>query len=127
MRYAGQGHNVSVSLPWRKITHAMEKSLLREFEKRYRQLYGHLVPNAAPQVITWRLTGRSVVKSYRFSWGDSRVSGKPPARSKRDIWLPLKRRSPFTIAIRSSPVRTSPVRSCSRNANRLSSFRFQPR
>jgi len=92
MRYAGQGHNVSVSLPWRKITHAMEKSLLREFEKRYRQLYGHLVPNAAPQVITWRLTGRSVVKSYRFSWGDSRVSGKPPARSKRDIWLPLKRR-----------------------------------
>ncbi|MGQ0749109.1 MAG: hydantoinase/oxoprolinase family protein [Betaproteobacteria bacterium] len=92
MRYAGQGHNVSVSLPWREITPALEKALLKEFETRYRQLYGQLVPNAAPQVITWRLTGRSVVKRHRFSWGDARAGGKSPARGKRDIWLPLKRR-----------------------------------
>ena len=92
MRYAGQGHNVSVSLPWRKVTAALEKALLAEFETRYRQLYGHLVPNAAPQVVTWRLTGRSAVKDHRYSWGDARVSEKPPARGKRDIWLPLRRR-----------------------------------
>jgi N-methylhydantoinase A len=92
MRYAGQGHNVSVNLPWRKITPALEAALLKEFEKRYRQLYGHLVPSAAPQVVTWRLTGRSAVKSHRFSWGDARVSGRPVARGKRDIWLPLRRR-----------------------------------
>lgn len=92
MRYAGQGHNVSVSLPWRKVTAALEKPLLAEFETRYRLLYGHLVPNAAPQVVTWRLTGRSAVKSHRYSWGDARVSEKPPARGKREIWLPLRRR-----------------------------------
>jgi N-methylhydantoinase A len=92
MRYAGQGHNVSVSLPWRRITPALERTLLGEFERRYRQLYGHLVPNAAPQVVTWRLTGRSVVKSHRFTWGDARASGKAAARGKRDIWLPLRRR-----------------------------------
>ena len=63
---------------------------LKEFEKRYRQLYGHLVPNAAPQVITWRLTGRSVVKSHRFTWGDARVSTKPVMRGKREIYLPLR-------------------------------------
>ena len=91
MRYAGQGHNVAVSLPWRRIDAATESALLAEFEKRYRQLYGHLVPNAAPQVVTWRLTGRSLLKSHRFSWGDARVSAKRLLRGKRDIWLPLKR------------------------------------
>jgi N-methylhydantoinase A len=92
MRYAGQGHNVPVSLPWRTVTAAMEPALLKEFEKRYRQLYGHLVPNAAPQVVTWRLTGRSVVRSHRFKWGDARVSARPVMRGKRDVWLPLKGR-----------------------------------
>ena len=92
MRYAGQGHNVSVSLPWRKVTPGMEAALTKEFEKRYRQLYGHLVPDAAPQVVTWRLTGRSAVGNHRFAWGDERVSGRKAAHSRRDIWLPLKGR-----------------------------------
>lgn len=92
MRYAGQGHNVSVNLPRRKIAAGMAPVLLKEFERRYRQLYGHLVPNAAPQVVTWRLTGRSVVKNHRFTWGDARISAKPQMRGKREIWLPLKRK-----------------------------------
>lgn len=92
MRYAGQGHNVPVTLPWGKISTATEPVLLKEFEKRYRQLYGHLVPNAAPQVVTWRLTGRSVVKSHKFTWGDARVSAKPVMRGKRDIWLTARQR-----------------------------------
>jgi N-methylhydantoinase A len=92
MRYAGQGHNVSVSLPWQKIGKATAPALIKEFEKRYRQLYGHLVPNAAPQVITWRLTGRSTVKSHKFTWGDARISDKPLMRGKRDIYLPARGR-----------------------------------
>ena len=92
MRYAGQGHNVSVTLPWRTVGAAMAPALVREFEKRYRQFYGHLVPGAAPQVITWRLTGRSLVKSHRFTWGDTRVSAKPIMRGKRPIYLPLRQK-----------------------------------
>lgn len=92
MRYAGQGHNVSVSLPWRKVGAAMAPALLREFEECYRQFYGHLVPNAAAQVITWRLTGRSVVKNHQFVWGDARSSSQPVMRGKREIYLPLKRK-----------------------------------
>ena len=92
MRYAGQGHNVSVSLPWRKVGAAMAPTLLKAFENNYRQLYGHLVPGAAAQVITWRLTGRSVVKSHKFTWGDTRAASKPVMRGKRDIYLPLKKK-----------------------------------
>jgi N-methylhydantoinase A len=92
MRYAGQGHNVAVTLPWQRIARSTEAPLLKEFQKRYRQLYGHLVPNAAPQAITWRLTGRSLVKSHRFAWGDERVSDEPVMRGKREIFLPLRRK-----------------------------------
>ena len=92
MRYAGQGHNVAVSLPWRNIGAPMAPALLKAFETSYRQLYGHLVPGAAAQVITWRLTGRSLVKSHTFKWGDARSSDKPVMRGKREIYLPLKRR-----------------------------------
>jgi N-methylhydantoinase A len=81
LRYAGQGHNVSVSLRWRQVTKDRAGTLLTEFEKRYRRLYGHLVPNAAPQVVTWRLTGRSLVRSHRFTWGDARASAKPVLRA----------------------------------------------
>jgi N-methylhydantoinase A len=92
MRYAGQGHNVSVSLPWRAVGAVLSSALLKAFEANYRQLYGHLVPGAAPQVITWRLTGRSLVKSHTFKWGDERSSGKPVMRGKREIFLPLKKK-----------------------------------
>ncbi len=92
MRYAGQGHNVSVSLPWRKVVAAMAPALLKAFETSYRQLYGHLVPGATPQVITWRLTGRSAVQRHQFTWGDARASGAAVQRGKRDIYLPLKKK-----------------------------------
>jgi N-methylhydantoinase A len=92
MRYAGQGHNVSVSLPWRMVGATLSPVLLKAFEANYKQLYGHLVPGAAPQVITWRLTGRSLVKSHQFTWGDTRSSSKPVMRGKREIFLPLKKK-----------------------------------
>ncbi len=92
MRYAGQGHNVSVTLPWRNVTSALAPALIREFERCYRRFYGHLVPNATPQVITWRLTGCSVVKRHKFAWGDARVSARAIMRGKREIYLPLKRK-----------------------------------
>jgi N-methylhydantoinase A len=92
MRYAGQGHNVSVTLPWHAIGKSSAAPLLKEFEKRYRQFYGHLVPNALPQVITWRLTGRSVVTSHHFTWGDARVSAKPAMHGQREIYLPVRRK-----------------------------------
>ena len=50
------------------------------------------MPGAAPQVITWRLTGRSAVKSHKFIWGDTRSSDKPLLRGQRNIYLPLKKK-----------------------------------
>lgn len=92
MRYAGQGHNVTLSLPWRRVDASMAPALLKEFEKRYRRLYGHLIPGGTPQVVTWRLTGNSAMKSRRFAWGDARAGQKPIMHGRREIYLPLKRK-----------------------------------
>ncbi len=94
MRYYGQGDNVPVALDWRVFGQEGEQGgaevMRAVFEQRYRELYGHLVPGALPQVLTWRLTGRSVVDARSFTWGGARAGGSVAPR-RREIYLPLKR------------------------------------
>ncbi|MBV7481455.1 hydantoinase/oxoprolinase family protein [Bordetella sp. BOR01] len=89
MRYYGQGDNVSVSMPWSEFGNDAAQVVRHAFEDRYRALYGHLVPGARPQVLTWRLTGKSAAVSRDFNWGEgAAVAGGMPVR--REIYLPLK-------------------------------------
>jgi N-methylhydantoinase A len=90
MRYYGQGAEIPISIPFENVGAATSKLLLDTFEAQYERLYGRLVPNAAPQVITWRLVGRAPTDGHHFEWGDNRVSGKPAATTSRKIYLPLK-------------------------------------
>ncbi|HEY6630356.1 MAG TPA: hydantoinase/oxoprolinase family protein [Rhizobiaceae bacterium] len=91
MRYYGQGAELPVSIPYEQIDASTAGRLLAAFEEQYRKLYGRLVPNAAPQVTTWRLVGRAPTVGHHFEWGDNRVSRDPaPARTRR-IYLPLRK------------------------------------
>jgi N-methylhydantoinase A len=90
MRYYGQGAEIPVSIPYKDIGPATGKLLLDAFEAQYERLYGRLVPNAAPQVITWRLVGRAPTGGHHFEWGDNRVKTKPATPASRKIYLPLK-------------------------------------
>jgi N-methylhydantoinase A len=66
IRYAGQGNAVDISIPYKGITERTARLVLKTFEIRYEQLYGALVPGARPQIVTWRLTGRSVRARQQF-------------------------------------------------------------
>jgi N-methylhydantoinase A len=93
MRYAGQGAEIAVSMPFEDVSPATAKHLLQAFESEYERLYSRLVPNAFPQVITWRLVGRAPNAGQYFEWGDNRVSGRAEnvqPTGKRNIYLPLK-------------------------------------
>lgn len=90
IRYAGQGHSVAVAIPWRAVSPALSAPIAKEFERRYRQLYGQLVPSADLEVMTWRLTGRSATKQHRFTWGDARADSDSAMCTRRKIYLPLK-------------------------------------
>ncbi|MET3662789.1 hydantoinase/oxoprolinase family protein [Aquamicrobium ahrensii] len=91
MRYYGQGAELAVSIPYEKIGKGADKALLEAFEAQYEKLYGRLVPNAAPQVITWRLVGRAPTEGHHFEWGDSRVKAEGAPSRMRRIYLPLKK------------------------------------
>lgn len=91
MRYYGQGAEFPVSLPYEEVTADTGKKLLAAFEAQYKNLYGRLVPNALPQVITWRLVGRAPAQGHHFEWGDTRVQPGGAPVEQRKIYLPLKR------------------------------------
>lgn len=91
MRYYGQGAEVPVSIPYDSVDERTGAVILKAFEEQYQKLYGRLVPNARPQVITWRLTGRAHSRGHHFEWGDDRVKNTPASRDSRAIYLPLKR------------------------------------
>jgi N-methylhydantoinase A len=92
MRYFGQGADVSVSIPYEAVTQATGAKVLASFEEQYQKLYGRLVPNARPQVVTWRLTGRARTAGHHFEWGDDRVKETDALRGKRLVYLPLRGR-----------------------------------
>jgi N-methylhydantoinase A len=90
MRYEGQGAQVSASVPYGTIDASTAAAFLESFERTYQKLYGRLVPDARPQIITWRLTGRAETEAHHFEWGDDRVKSHLAKSASRSVYLPLK-------------------------------------
>ena len=89
LRYEGQGHLVSVAVPDKRIEPGIASEIEALFESAYRTLYGGIVPGARPQIVTWRLTGRSPRPERRFRLarsGDLAASAEP--RTHRRVFVP---------------------------------------
>jgi N-methylhydantoinase A len=56
MRYAGQGHEITVSLPSRALQVDDRISLRQAFDEAYAALYGQTVPGMEPEILSWTLT-----------------------------------------------------------------------
>ncbi|SLN56966.1 hydantoinase/oxoprolinase family protein [Roseisalinus antarcticus] len=90
MRYVGQGAELPVVIPFHEVGPSTGDALIAEFEKQYKLLYGRLVPDASPQIITWRLVGQEPSQAHHFEWGDDRTEGKVTPDERREIYLPLR-------------------------------------
>ena len=90
IRYAGQGNAVEISIPYRTVDRTTITRVSNAFERRYRQLYGSLVPAARPEVVTWRLTGqsRTVARTFEMAAVPDRAGVKPSG--VRRMYLPSK-------------------------------------
>src|ERR1700722_6690020 len=53
MRYVGQGHEITVELPNRRLTEADLAGLRQAFEKDYAALFERPIPGAAIEVLSW--------------------------------------------------------------------------
>ena len=61
MRYAGQGWEIPVVLPYRDFTDADKPALLEGFETSYRNLFGRIIDGLAVEITNWSLTVASVL------------------------------------------------------------------
>ena len=92
IRYAGQGNAVEISLPYRAVDKVTLPRVLKAFEQRYRQLYGGLVPDARPEVVTWRLTGQSRTRARTFKLNVAKDPGGVKPSGARPMYQPAKGR-----------------------------------
>ena len=56
MRYAGQGHEISVSLPLPKLTLSAATLLKENFDDSYARQYGQIIPGIDIEVLSWTVT-----------------------------------------------------------------------
>ncbi|MCA3562244.1 MAG: hydantoinase/oxoprolinase family protein [Aestuariivirga sp.] len=86
-RYVGQGHEIRVPVPVKKLAQADGAKLKAEFERLYEQVYGLRIPNQEAEAITWSVTVSSKsAKPKRAAKAAKKAAPKP--RSKRTIYDP---------------------------------------
>jgi len=86
MRYAGQGHEIPVTLPAGKLAAKDTTNLKRRFDAAYRVLYGRTVPNMDVEIMSWSVTVSTRVKRAAKARMLPRKSA--PAGAKRRIFEP---------------------------------------
>jgi N-methylhydantoinase A len=80
-RYVGQGHEIRVPVPVRKLTMADGTRLKASFENLYEQVYGLRIPNQAVEAITWSVTVSSKPQSPKCAGRTlNRTAAKPKHR-----------------------------------------------
>jgi len=80
MRYAGQGHEISVDVPVRAIVDADADVLKQAFEAAYTALYGRIIPHLDIEILSWTLTLQTrVAEPVRI--GPLRTDGPVPQAS----------------------------------------------
>jgi N-methylhydantoinase A len=53
MRYAGQGHEITIALPDRPLVAADAATFRQEFEREYARLFARFIPNALIEIMSW--------------------------------------------------------------------------
>jgi N-methylhydantoinase A len=100
MRYVGQGHEITVTLPQRALTHDDLAGLRRLFEADYAALFSRSIPGAAIEILSWSVLATTA--THRPERVKPVVRGAAPVptgsriffdgRAGRRIEVPLYRR-----------------------------------
>ena len=91
MRYVGQGHEITVTLPSRSLKADDRQSLRQAFDEAYAALYGQTVPGMEPEILSWTLTVSTDPGATDTAGGDAPLDAAyaKPAGS-RQVFDPAK-------------------------------------
>jgi len=82
MRYTGQGHEISVTLPAGKLGTKDVPGLKRRFDAAYRALYGRTIPNMGVEIMSWSVTVSTRVRRAPKARTLPRRTVRPDARRR---------------------------------------------
>ena len=102
MRYAGQGHEITVALPDRPLAPADAATFRAEFEREYTRLFARHIPNAEIEIMSWVVLATTETEPpQRLA---SRRAARAPARRRRALRLRRAPRPPHRRAgVRARP------------------------
>lgn len=83
-RYVGQGHEIRIAIPVRKLTVKDSATLKSAFEKAYKAVYGLTIPGQQAEAITWSLTATGPLPPLPRP---ERLVAAKPARPSRHMKL----------------------------------------
>ena len=87
MRYFGQGHEITVSLPTRKLEAGDTETLSRAFDVEYTKLYGQVIPDQIPEIISWTLSvSAPIAQPSAAPAAPASASATPPAKDTRAVF-----------------------------------------
>lgn len=91
MRYVGQGHEITVTLPDRPLKPDDRAVLRKAFDDAYAALYGQTVPGMEPEILSWTLTVSTVAKAAATSAQKITLdAGFAEPIASRDVFDPPK-------------------------------------
>jgi N-methylhydantoinase A len=88
MRYVGQGHEVSVSLPDGALSAAHLQVISAAFDETYRNLYGRQGPDVPLEVINWRVVASGPRPEMNFKMPRDSASGSDMRKGSRRAYFP---------------------------------------
>jgi N-methylhydantoinase A len=87
LRYVGQGHELPMNLPARALTKNDLVEMRRQFEIRYRQIYGLHLPQMAVEIVTWSVTVSTRAEPIG-AVADAAARPSSAARERRSVYEP---------------------------------------
>jgi N-methylhydantoinase A len=88
MRYVGQGHEVSVTLPDGILNSAHLPQIVLAFEEAYKRLYGRKGPDVPLEVINWRVVASGPRPEMNFKLARATSSGSNARKGSRPAYFP---------------------------------------
>ncbi len=84
-RYVGQGHEIRVTVPVRRLAQGDGAKLRAEFERLYRQIYGLTIEGMEAEAITWSVTASSRAEPAKRA-KPVKAAGAPRPKAKRKVY-----------------------------------------
>ena len=85
MRYAGQGHEITIALPDRPLAPTDAATFRQEFEREYARLFARFIPNALIEIMSWVVLATTATEPPAAPRGRRRAPA-PTAVGERSVF-----------------------------------------